>query len=201
MYYFISFWCWTNSKMREKESLECGKMYIWALKTQKLPWPQMFHSAHTTLLCQISINLASEAGTPPAKSWIRTWGMFTLKRQLWSLYWAEWAVDPFAPKFYFSWYKIILVQFCGDGLNFVAYEHPFSTVNYCIRNANEQKIAKFFIFILFALVKTNRDLSARKRNSTSPSIGTSKDGPPPPISRSNFMLFSEKFLPNKYAFE
>ena len=27
------------SKIREKESLECGRMHIWALKTQKLPGP------------------------------------------------------------------------------------------------------------------------------------------------------------------
>ena len=48
------------SEMREKESLECGRMHIRPLKTQKLPgplsrgpWPQIAHFAHVTLLCYI----------------------------------------------------------------------------------------------------------------------------------------------------
>ena len=43
------------SKIREKEPLECGRMYIWALKIQKLPGPTSLHQ-------QLSV---SEAGPPP----------------------------------------------------------------------------------------------------------------------------------------
>ena len=31
----------TMKEMREKESLECGRMCIWALKSQKLPGPAL----------------------------------------------------------------------------------------------------------------------------------------------------------------
>ena len=59
--------------MREKESLECVRMHIWALKTQKLPGPLSgpwtpaancsLRSRDFTSLCrQLS---ASEAGAPP----------------------------------------------------------------------------------------------------------------------------------------
>ena len=69
------------SKIREKESLECVRMHIWASKTQKLPGPLSgpwtpaaecsLRSRDSTSLCrQLS---ASEAGAPPlTKSWIRT---------------------------------------------------------------------------------------------------------------------------------
>ena len=68
------------SKMREKESLECGRMHIWALKTQKLlgslsgPWTLAtngsLHSHDSTLQYQQSP--ASKAKAPPlTKSWIR----------------------------------------------------------------------------------------------------------------------------------
>ena len=40
MYYLCQFLVLNYlSKMREKEPLECRRMHIWALKTQKLPWP------------------------------------------------------------------------------------------------------------------------------------------------------------------
>ena len=70
------------SKIREKESLECVRMHIWASKTQKLPGPLSgpwtpaaecsLHSRDSASLCrQLS---ASEAGAPPlTKSWISTW--------------------------------------------------------------------------------------------------------------------------------
>ena len=70
------------SKIREKESLECGRMHIWALRTQKLPGPLSgpwtpaancsLHSRDSTSLRrQLS---ASAPGAPPlTKSWIRTW--------------------------------------------------------------------------------------------------------------------------------
>ena len=70
------------SKIREKESLECGRMHIWALKTQKLPGPLSgpwtpaancsLRSRNSASLCrQLS---ASAPGAPPlTKSWIRTW--------------------------------------------------------------------------------------------------------------------------------
>ena len=61
------------SKIREKESLECVRMHIWASKTQKLPGPLSgpwtlaaecsLHSCDSASLCrQLS---ASEAGPPP----------------------------------------------------------------------------------------------------------------------------------------
>ena len=61
------------SKIREKESLECGRMHIWALKTQKLPGPLSgpwtpaaicsLRSRDSASLCrQLS---ASEPGAPP----------------------------------------------------------------------------------------------------------------------------------------
>ena len=61
------------SKMREKESLECVRMHIWALKTQKLsgplsgPWTP---AADCSLRSCDSASLhrqlsASEAGAPP----------------------------------------------------------------------------------------------------------------------------------------
>ena len=47
MDYFISFWCWTRC---QKESLECGRMYIWAG-----PWnpvtDSLLHLHKTVLLC------------------------------------------------------------------------------------------------------------------------------------------------------
>ena len=60
------------SKIREKESLECGRMHIWALKAQRLPGPlsrpwtpaadSSLHSCNSTPLhWQLS---ALEAGTP-----------------------------------------------------------------------------------------------------------------------------------------
>ena len=61
------------SKIREKESLECVRMHIWASKTQKLPGPLsgpwtpaaecLLRSCDSASLCrQLS---ASEAGAPP----------------------------------------------------------------------------------------------------------------------------------------
>ena len=60
------------SKMREKESLECVRMYIWALKTQKLPGPlsgPWTPAADCSLHSRDSASLrqqlsASEAGAP-----------------------------------------------------------------------------------------------------------------------------------------
>ena len=60
------------SKIREKESLECGRMHIWALKTQKLPgplsgpWtpPQIAHFAHATLLHYVSNFRPQDLGSP-----------------------------------------------------------------------------------------------------------------------------------------
>ena len=78
------------SKIREKVSLECGRMHIWALKTQKLPGPSSgpwtptancsLHSCDSTSLHQQL--LASEPGVPPwpnpgsasANPWIHTPG-------------------------------------------------------------------------------------------------------------------------------
>ena len=69
------------SKIREKESLECGRMHIWALKTQKLPgtlsgpWTL---AANCSLRSRYSTSVrwqlsASGPGAPPVtKSWIRT---------------------------------------------------------------------------------------------------------------------------------
>ena len=84
------------SKMWEKESLECGRMHIWALKTQKLlgplsgPWTPAangsLHSYDSTLLhWQL---LALEASPPPAKSCIRTWKIFQMILQK-LYYWYE----------------------------------------------------------------------------------------------------------------
>ena len=61
------------SKIREKESLECVRMHIWASKTQKLPGPLSgpWTLAAEFLLCsRDSASLrrqlsASEAGAPP----------------------------------------------------------------------------------------------------------------------------------------
>ena len=61
------------SKMREKESLECVTMHIWALKTQKLPGPlsgPWTPAADCLLRSRDSASLrrqlsASEAGAPP----------------------------------------------------------------------------------------------------------------------------------------
>ena len=70
------------SKIREKESLECVRMHIWASKTQKLPGPlsgPWTPAAECSLRSRDSTSLrqqlsASEAGAPPlTKSWIRTW--------------------------------------------------------------------------------------------------------------------------------
>ena len=59
------------SKIREKESLECGRMHIWALKTKSTPTTNCsLHSCDYASLCQQL--LASEPGPPPTKSWIRT---------------------------------------------------------------------------------------------------------------------------------
>ena len=69
------------SKIREKESLECGRMHIWALKTQKLPGPlsgPWTPAANCSLRSRNSASLrrqlsASAPGAPPlTKSWIRT---------------------------------------------------------------------------------------------------------------------------------
>ena len=69
------------SKIREKESLECVRMHIWASKTQKLPGPlsgPWTPAAECSLRSRDSALLrrqlsASEAGDPPlTKSWIRT---------------------------------------------------------------------------------------------------------------------------------
>ena len=69
------------SKIREKESLECRRMHIWALKTQKLPGPlsgPWTPAANCSLRSNDSASLrrqlsASEPGAPPlTKSWIRT---------------------------------------------------------------------------------------------------------------------------------
>ena len=76
------------SKIREKESLECGRMHIWALKTQKLPGPLSgpwtpaancslcsHDSASLTRLCfATSATFGLRTWGPPlTKSWIRTW--------------------------------------------------------------------------------------------------------------------------------
>ena len=52
------------SKIREKESLECGRMHIWALKAQKLPGPQIARFAHTTLLHYIGNFQPQNLGSP-----------------------------------------------------------------------------------------------------------------------------------------
>ena len=55
------------SKIREKESLECGRMHIWTLKTQKFPGPLsgpwtpaancLLHSCDSASLCrQLSVS-------------------------------------------------------------------------------------------------------------------------------------------------
>ena len=76
--------------MREKESLECVRMHIWALKTQKLPGPlsrPWTPAAYCLLRSRDSASLrrqlsAAEAGAPPlTKSWIRTcfyWNIHTV---------------------------------------------------------------------------------------------------------------------------
>ena len=69
------------SKIREKESLECGRMHIGALKTQKLPGPfsvPWTPAANCSLCSHDSASLhrhisASGPGPPLTKSWIRTW--------------------------------------------------------------------------------------------------------------------------------
>ena len=61
------------SKIREKESLECVRMHIWASKTQKLPGPlsgPWSPAAECSLRSRDSASLrrqlsASEAGAPP----------------------------------------------------------------------------------------------------------------------------------------
>ena len=61
------------SKIREKESLECVRMHIWASKTQKLPGPlsrPWTPAAECSLRSRDSASLrrqlsASEAGAPP----------------------------------------------------------------------------------------------------------------------------------------
>ena len=61
------------SKIREKESLECGRMHIWALKTQKLPeplsrpWtpPQIARFARATPLCYVGNFRPQHLGPPP----------------------------------------------------------------------------------------------------------------------------------------
>ena len=61
------------SKMREKESLECVRMHIWALKTQKLPGPlsgPWTPATYCSLRSRDSALLrrqlsAAEAGAPP----------------------------------------------------------------------------------------------------------------------------------------
>ena len=76
------------SKIREKESLECGRMHIWALKTQKLPGPlsgPWTPAANCSLRSHDSASLrrqllASAPGAPPlTKSWIRTWSYSVAK--------------------------------------------------------------------------------------------------------------------------
>ena len=62
------------SKMREKESLECVRMHIWALKTQKLPGPrqQIACFTRTTPLRYVGNFRPQKLGPPLTKSWIRT---------------------------------------------------------------------------------------------------------------------------------
>ena len=61
------------SKIREKESLECGRMHIWALKTQKLrgplsrPWTPAANCSlcsHDSTLLHQQLSI-SEPGVPP----------------------------------------------------------------------------------------------------------------------------------------
>ena len=70
------------SKIREEESLECGRMHIWALKTQKLPGPlsgpwtlvEIAHFAHTTPLRYVGNFRPQNLGSSPlTKSWTPTW--------------------------------------------------------------------------------------------------------------------------------
>ena len=49
------------SKIREKESLECGRMHIWALKTQKL---HIACFTHTTPLCYVGNFRPQKLGPP-----------------------------------------------------------------------------------------------------------------------------------------
>ena len=84
------------SKIREKESLECGRMHIWALKTQKLPGPlsgPWTPAANCSLRSRNSASLrrqlsASAPGPPPPwpKSWIRTWAVKGFSRICPTLY-------------------------------------------------------------------------------------------------------------------
>ena len=76
-----------DSKMREKESLEYGRMHIfWALKPKSFqdPWmgpgpqPNIAHFTHMTLLRYIG--KFQPRKLPPAKSWIRTWIRFVQQR-------------------------------------------------------------------------------------------------------------------------
>ena len=65
MYYLCQFLVLNYlSKMREKEPLECRRMHICALKTQKLPWP------------------LSGPWIPAAKGSLRSHDSASLRRQL-----------------------------------------------------------------------------------------------------------------------
>ena len=62
------------SKIREKEPLECGRMHIWALKTQKLPEPLSGPWTPATDCSHHYVgNFQSQKlGPPLTKSWIPT---------------------------------------------------------------------------------------------------------------------------------
>ena len=62
------------SKIREKESLECWRMHIWALKTQKLPGPlsRPLTPAANCSLHYVGNFQPQNLGPPLTKSWIRT---------------------------------------------------------------------------------------------------------------------------------
>ena len=81
------------SKMREKEPLECRRMHIWTLKTQKLPGPlsgPWIPAAKDSLRSRDSASLrrqlsALEAGAPPlTKSWIHAWSSLVSRDTLFS---------------------------------------------------------------------------------------------------------------------
>ena len=57
----------TCQKLQKKESLECWRMHIWALKTQKLKWA--LDPSHTllTLLMQLCFTMSATFG-------LRSWG-------------------------------------------------------------------------------------------------------------------------------
>ena len=73
------------SKIREKESLECVKMHIWASKTQKLPGPLSGPwTPGRRMLASLRRQLsASEAGAPPLdqilEPHLNKWGYESVK--------------------------------------------------------------------------------------------------------------------------